>query len=72
MREDPKLIGYFYTDCPMWVHTARENEWNRARRSGLRDHQDSPAQSVIDGIREQNRRILAWARNMDIEDATSS
>lgn len=27
MRDDPKLIGYFYTDCPMWVHTARDNNW---------------------------------------------
>jgi hypothetical protein len=24
---DPKLIGYFYIDCPTWVHTRRENEW---------------------------------------------
>jgi hypothetical protein len=21
MAEDPKLIGYFYSDCPVWVHT---------------------------------------------------
>ena len=27
MRDDPKLIGYFYVDCPMWVHTARHNDW---------------------------------------------
>ena len=27
MRDDPKLIGYFYVDCPMWVHTARDNDW---------------------------------------------
>ena len=25
--DDPKLIGYFYTDCPMWVHQARDAEW---------------------------------------------
>ncbi|MBK7928430.1 MAG: agarase [Bryobacterales bacterium] len=24
---DPKLIGYFYVDCPTWVHTRPENEW---------------------------------------------
>ena len=23
MADDPKLIGYFYTDCPIWVHTRR-------------------------------------------------
>lgn len=25
--DDPKLIGYFYTDCPMWIHTREENAW---------------------------------------------
>lgn len=24
---DPKLIGYFYIDCPTWVHTRAHNEW---------------------------------------------
>lgn len=24
---DPKLIGYFYIDCPTWVHTRPENAW---------------------------------------------
>lgn len=23
MRDDPKLIGYFYTDCPIWIHARR-------------------------------------------------
>jgi hypothetical protein len=26
-RDDPKLIGYFYTDCPTWVHSRKGNEW---------------------------------------------
>ncbi len=26
-RDDAKLIGYWYLDCPTWVHTRRENEW---------------------------------------------
>ncbi len=24
---DPNLIGYFYSDCPTWVHTRPQNEW---------------------------------------------
>jgi hypothetical protein len=24
---DPKLIGYFYTDCPMWTHVRPQNRW---------------------------------------------
>jgi hypothetical protein len=25
--DDPKMIGYFYTDCPTWVHTRPANQW---------------------------------------------
>lgn len=27
MAADPKLIGYFYSDCPLWVHTRPGNQW---------------------------------------------
>lgn len=27
LSEDPKLIGYFYLDCPTWVHTREWNAW---------------------------------------------
>ena len=27
MAGDPKLIGYFYIDCPTWVHKRPHNEW---------------------------------------------
>jgi hypothetical protein len=26
-RDDPKLVGYFYCDCPQWVHTSPATEW---------------------------------------------
>jgi hypothetical protein len=25
--DDPKLIGYFYIDCPTWVHTRLDGRW---------------------------------------------
>jgi hypothetical protein len=25
--DDPKLIGYFYSDCPTWVHVREANKW---------------------------------------------
>jgi hypothetical protein len=25
--DDPKLIGYFYSDCPTWVHDRPHNRW---------------------------------------------
>lgn len=27
MADDPKLIGYFYMDCPGWVHTHPHSRW---------------------------------------------
>jgi hypothetical protein len=27
LSEDPNLIGYFYSDCPTWVHTRPVNDW---------------------------------------------
>lgn len=27
MVDDPKLIGYFYVDCPTWIHTRPGNAW---------------------------------------------
>ncbi len=27
MKDDPKLIGYFYIDCPTWIHTTKYMEW---------------------------------------------
>ena len=27
LRDDPNLIGYFYSDCPTWTHDRAENKW---------------------------------------------
>jgi hypothetical protein len=27
LSQDPNLIGYFYSDCPTWVHTRPVNAW---------------------------------------------
>jgi len=27
LSKDPKLIGYFYIDCPTWVHIRKHNVW---------------------------------------------
>ena len=27
LRDDPKLIGYFYCDCPQWVHASPATKW---------------------------------------------
>ncbi|MEM1441687.1 MAG: agarase, partial [Verrucomicrobiota bacterium] len=27
LAEDPNLIGYFYSDCPTWIHEREVNKW---------------------------------------------
>ncbi|MBK1875230.1 hypothetical protein [Pelagicoccus mobilis] len=27
LAEEPNLIGYFYSDCPVWVHERPQNKW---------------------------------------------
>src|SRR5262249_53769739 len=27
MADDPRLMGYFYIDCPTWVHVRTANAW---------------------------------------------
>lgn len=27
MRDDPKLIGYWFTDCPTWIHESNRRAW---------------------------------------------
>ncbi|MCX8038833.1 MAG: agarase [Candidatus Sumerlaeia bacterium] len=47
--EDPKLIGYFYIDCPTWIHTRKENAW----KGPLFD----PAKLATDAGRKQLRTL---------------
>ncbi len=27
LKDDPKLVGYFFTDCPAWIHSNDGNSW---------------------------------------------
>jgi len=27
MKDDPNLVGYFFTDCPAWIHSSEGNSW---------------------------------------------
>ncbi|MEM9327495.1 MAG: agarase [Bacteroidota bacterium] len=31
VRNDPNLIGYFFSDCPTWIHTQPQNDWRGPR-----------------------------------------
>jgi len=57
LREDKNLIGYFYTDCPVWVHTRKVNEW----RGAIFDANELKTES---GRRELSRLATHYYRTL--------
>ena len=53
-RDDPKLIGYFYCDCPQWVHTCPETEW----RGSLADPRTARVRSRTAKALRHRRTLL--------------
>lgn len=69
MKDDPKLIGYFYLDCPTWIHTRPENEWkgpifdpeklaSEAGRAELRELATTYYRTTHDAIRRYDPHHL--------------
>ncbi len=71
LNDDPNLIGYFYSDCPTWVHTRDHNAWrgpifdpelldSEAGRKELTELAHSYYKTTHDAIRryDKNHMIL--------------
>jgi len=69
MKDDPKLIGYFYLDCPTWIHTTAFSKWKgpvfdparlqtESERQELFDLASSYYRITHDAIRRYDRRHL--------------
>ena len=48
MKDDPKLIGYFYIDCPTWIHTTQFMEWKGPLFDPARLQTDQGRQELFD------------------------
>lgn len=55
LSEDPNLIGYFYSDCPTWIHKRPLNEW----RGPIFDPEQLQSES---GRKELNRLATQYYR----------
>jgi hypothetical protein len=69
MADDPRLIGYFYVDCPTWTHVRPANAWkgplfdperltSAAGRRELRDLAGHYYRVTHDAIRRHDRNHL--------------
>ena len=55
LADDPRLIGYFYIDCPTWVHVRPINEW----KGPIFDPEDLKTET---GKKELTRLATQWYR----------
>ena len=69
LSDDPNLIGYFYSDCPTWVHTRDHNAWrgpifdpelldSEAGRKELNELAHSYYKTTHDAIRRYDKNHL--------------
>lgn len=69
LAQEKNLIGYFYSDCPTWIHTRPDNEWRgpifdpeqlktAAGRRDLSELAHSYYQTTHDAIRRHDRHHL--------------
>lgn len=67
--DDRKLIGYFYSDCPTWVHIRKDNKWkgplfdperlkSKAGRKELYDLAQTYYKVTYDAIRRYDKNHL--------------
>lgn len=65
MRDDPLLIGYFYVDCPTWVHTRPPNEWRGPMFDPQRLSTDAGKRELFDLATRYYRTIHDAVRRYD-------
>lgn len=69
LADDPNLIGYFYSDCPCWIHERPDNQWrgpifdperlkSEAGRKELSELATSYYQTTHDAIRRYDKHHL--------------
>lgn len=69
LSDDPNLIGYFYSDCPTWIHQRPNNQWRgpifdperlstKAGRAELTELATAYYRSTHDAIRRHDQHHL--------------
>merc|ERR1712096_372413 len=72
LQDDPKLIGYFYCDCPQWVHPSPATKWrgslvdpdlleSESGRRELSSIAERYYRVTHDAIRRYDPNTLFWA-----------
>lgn len=82
VKDDPNLIGYFFSDCPAWIHTRKQNEWKGplfdpdklATEDGKNELKKMATQyykTIHDAIRKYDKNHLILGDRYDINEPVS-
>jgi hypothetical protein len=77
LKDDPKLMGYFYVDCPVWIHTIPDNEWRgslldpdmektEAGRKEMHDIATAYYKTLHDTIRRYDKNHLIFGDRYEL------
>lgn len=69
VKDDPNLIGYFFSDCPTWIHSRPQNDWRgpifdpkqletKAGRDRLSEMATQYYKTIHDAIRKYDKNHL--------------
>lgn len=48
LKDDPKLVGYFFTDCPAWIHSNENNDWKAPIFEPEMENSESGRKEIFD------------------------
>lgn len=64
-KDDPKLIGYFFTDCPAWIHSNENNSWKAPLLDPELEKTESGRKEIFDTASIYYKTIVDAIRRYD-------
>jgi hypothetical protein len=64
-KNDPKLIGYFFTDCPVWIHSNKNNSWKAPIFDPEMEKSESGRKEIFETASHYYKTIVESIRRYD-------
>lgn len=64
-KDDPKLVGYFFTDCPSWIHSSEGNSWKAPIFDPEMEKSESGRKEIFDTASIYYKTIVDAIRRYD-------
>lgn len=65
LKDDPNLIGYFFTDCPAWIHSNENNSWKAPIFDPEMENSESGRKEIFDKATIYYKTVVEAIRRYD-------